>query len=449
MDANDGGAEAQIQKWVEAHLGPVRAVRRQERWRPSWYVDLIQGTRPMTVYVRGSRGGDWPPKPLDYEYRVHRVFEEHGLRVPRLFGYIDSVPAIVMEMLPGRANLRFADSESARESIRNQLIDQMVRMHSLDPDLLRAAGAHEPEDPVRRAMSYFDQAERIYLRAKSRPQPFLEFARKWMARHPPEVSPSPEVVAVDAGQFMFDGDRLTGLNDFEMVGLGDRYTDLGALRTRDRAEYIGDLNEFYSLYARRAGIELDMKRLRYHALAIALLTPLMISGQLSNPGTVEDHYLYQQWWGNNCKEAIEQLAEMLGIDLPVWSWPKPGRSGRYDTVFEDLSVWFRSRGEHAGATTYEMDRKHAHVGFLQRVSIYQHEFEIEYWDDIAKLTGTRPRELDVADSLLEAFVSQARPEHDADLLCLFYRQIQRHVFLMNDPEVPNPRFASRIPSLHV
>lgn len=441
------GPEPQIVNWIQQHVGPVRAIRRQQRWRPSWYVDATVGGRKLTLYVRGERGGNWPPQPLSYEYRVHQIFEASAMRVPHLHGFIENPRAIVMELLPGRANMRTLEDETARESIRSQLIDQMIKMHSLDPEPLRAAGAIEPEDPRRRGMAYYDQAEQIYLLNKSRPEPQLEFLRKWMARNLPTPATRAEVVAVDAGQFIYDGDRLTGLIDFEMAGLGDRYTDLGSLRTRDRAEYIGDLNRFYALYAQRAGMVLDIRRIRYHALAIAMLTPLMIASQLAKPALDQDYYIHLLWWATNGKEGLEELAEILGVDLPAWTAPPVDRRTRYDLAFEAMTMWLGEGAKGEGHAAYEMRRKLALAGFMRRSDRYQSQFDREYFDDIFTLTGKRPMHAVEADTLLEGFVRQAGPEYDQALLHLFYRQMRRHCFLVDDPEAPNPRLSTRIPPL--
>ena len=56
--------------------------------------------------------------------------------------------------------------------------------------------------------------------------------------------------------------------------------------------------------------------------------------------------------------------------------------------------------------------------------------EAEYLDEIAGLTGTRPRDAWEGDIQLEHFVRSAGPELDGPLLQLLYRRTQRVYLIM-------------------
>ena len=44
--------------------------------------------------------------PLSYEGKVLTVFAEEGIKVPPIYGFIDTLPALVMGQLPGRPQYR-------------------------------------------------------------------------------------------------------------------------------------------------------------------------------------------------------------------------------------------------------------------------------------------------------------------------------------------------------
>ena len=109
-------ADAIVTRWIEAKLGPILRFERQGRWRPAWYVDVDTAHGPLTLYVRGDRGSgvQTQPQPLSFEYGLLQLLADSGMRVPHVYGYIEEIPAIVMQRLPGRADLRHAASDADR-----------------------------------------------------------------------------------------------------------------------------------------------------------------------------------------------------------------------------------------------------------------------------------------------------------------------------------------------
>lgn len=96
--------EAAIASWIEAHLGArVVSVTRQARWRSAWLVDAKRDGQPLPLMVRGERGGGIPMQfPLHHEMSLQRVMFEQGLLVPTVHGWIDELPAYVMDRVDGQ-----------------------------------------------------------------------------------------------------------------------------------------------------------------------------------------------------------------------------------------------------------------------------------------------------------------------------------------------------------
>ena len=147
-------ADQKVRAWLERELGgTVVAFDRQPRWRPAWFADVSRDGRLHRYYVRGSRGGNFLEMiTLAQEADVNRVLLKHGVPVPAVHGMIDDPPAIVMDRLPGRANLATAVDDAERDAV----LDAVHRGHAADArDRCAGVRRHRPagarRQPRRRA----------------------------------------------------------------------------------------------------------------------------------------------------------------------------------------------------------------------------------------------------------------------------------------------------------
>ncbi len=148
-----------IAAWIEANMGgKLVALERQGRWRPAWYgtVRMPDGDRP--IYVRGERSTKGSGFTLEREYTIHRLCEEGGIKAPHLCGFIPELPAIVMDRVRGRHDLRHAASEQDRESVRRQLAREMAKMHKLATAPFIAAGFYCPASATETTLAFYSHA---------------------------------------------------------------------------------------------------------------------------------------------------------------------------------------------------------------------------------------------------------------------------------------------------
>ena len=82
--------------------GPVLEISRQPRWRPMWFATVERAGEEVPVCVRGDRADTELTWPLDHEMRFHEVLTAHGIKAPRVFGWIDDAGAFAMDAMPGR-----------------------------------------------------------------------------------------------------------------------------------------------------------------------------------------------------------------------------------------------------------------------------------------------------------------------------------------------------------
>jgi aminoglycoside phosphotransferase (APT) family kinase protein len=420
----DTALEATVVSWLERHVGAVRSITRQGRWRPAWYAEVDANGERLSLYIRGDRGGRWPPMPLAYEAKVHQVFADCGVRVPKLYGYIQEIPALVMERVRGKPNIATAKDDATRDRLREQLVDQMRKIHEIDPKLIVAAGSPDPKDPREITLSHYRQAERLYLTGDRLPSPDIEFVRGWLNRNAPPCEEGPSVIAMDAGQFIFEGDELTAMLDFEFVVVGDRHVDFAALRTRDSFEQIGDLELFYQLYEKRGGRPIDRRLAQFHHIPFIMYATLEVAEELARPLQAADHYEYFRWHAHGLQTAIEDIARYTSVELPPYVPPEP-RHSRYALGLQGLAAAAEQMTSGDEYSAYRNEKFGTAARYFAIREAWSRDFERELLADVHELTGERPADEWEADLVLERFVQTAQPEHDAKLLQLLHRRARR------------------------
>lgn len=428
-------ADAIVARWIEQHIGPVRSLERQGRWRPAWFAEAAGPDGPVALYVRGDRGGDvlTQPQPLSFELKVQQLFLESGLKVPRIHGYIDEIPAIVMDRVPGQADLRSAGGEAELQNITSQFIDQMILMHDVDPVKMEACGAPRPADAEALTLAYYSRIEPLFEATRGRPEPLITFLRGWIVRNVPPAENRAWPIAVDAGQFIFEGSELTAMLDFEFAALGDYHADLAALRLRNRLERIGDLDWVYAEYARRSGRPVDPQRLRFHTVIKGVVPPMHMAGFFAKPAISNDYVQSMIWNAVWLRSAVENIAEIHGWPAEPFIAPpaaaRPPSAAIVDWMAMDVDALPVS-DELSG---YKRWRHLRALRYLQRAADHEAALDHAYLSDVTALLGYQPATRTEADAALEAYVATAGPEDDERLVRLFWRQMNGQCFLLADP----------------
>jgi aminoglycoside phosphotransferase (APT) family kinase protein len=409
----------------------VLTCEREGRWRPAWYAEAQTPEGVQPLYIRGSRGGRWPVRPLAYEARVHRIFEERGIKVPHLFGYAADIPAMVMARVAGGPNLARAASNADRNRIREQLADQMRLMHALDPAPIAEAGARVPEDSRDVTLSAYREIEQIYLSGDRPPAPEIEFVRRWIDRNVYASDEPARVIAMDAGQFIFEGDELTAMIDFEFVCLGDRHTDFAALRTREKIEGFDDPESFYRLYEERGGAPVDIDRVRFQHIAFSLFTPLEIAHDRAHPRTAVDYHEYLIWHVISMKDALEGIAETIGATLDSYTLPVADESVHAPS-FDALDAMAGAMEASDKIGAYRQEKVRLIGRYMRRVDAHGRQIADEYVADVVALTGAAVASEIEANRQLEHFVQQAPEAIDEAVLRVLHRQVMRQAAVLSD-----------------
>lgn len=213
------------------------------------------------------------------EFRVYQAVQGTGIPVPEVF-WLETDPRwlerpfFIMGRLAGEASpqaLVASAFNGHAEAIAQQKIDILARIHKLD---WRAKGLDflgVPSGLDACAAQEIGRWERIMREQQLEPQPALELGIAWLRAHQP-VAQRIALVHADyrTGNFLVDGDRITGVLDWEMVHLGDPLEDVAWVCLRSW-RWAGDArvggllsrDELYRRYEEASGLEVDPKAVRF------------------------------------------------------------------------------------------------------------------------------------------------------------------------------------------
>jgi aminoglycoside phosphotransferase (APT) family kinase protein len=442
-----------ISDWLAKHLGArVQRIHRQGRWRPAWFVETVKNGAPMSIYVRGARTEDFMPYDLSYEYAVHRLLEQGGVRTAKLYGFIDELPGAVMAQVPGRSCFDDTDDAQTRDAIRRQLVEQMALIHSLDVAPFVKAGLRLPKDPVATTRSAFDDMYEKYRNRKPRPDPCIEFLTGWVVRHAFPSREPPRVICGDAAQFLFEGTHLNAMMDFEMACLCDPLMDLAVMRLRDSWQPLGDLPSFYRMYAEHTGRQVDLQTVRYHTAAFslggAMNSSVCMNEFLRNPSPHANYVEYATWILISLKQAMDGVIEYLNLTVTSPAVPTP-RSTWMDSPLFAMRASLDPLREAMDLAAYRGRTQHNILSHLERLNAYGGSMEAAYVDEVGAYLGRKPADGKEADLMLEAHVRQAGPEEDEALIRLLYADLWRRSFLLAVPGSPwCEALFNRLPPIH-
>ena len=258
------------------NLAPIQSVgnARQPwgfdvRWRDggvSHHVDCVMLVKAPAGQLETELGP---------EFNVMRSLWETGVPVPRTLwmdgeGRWIERPFFITEKVPGTANftpLRQPEAARTARAITEQFVAIAAELHTVD---WKKQGVDFLEVPTRetaaaRQIAYW---EALFLRHRMEPSPVVVHAFEWLKEHQP-VADRISIVHGDYrfGNFLYDGNRITALLDWEMVHLGDPVEDLAwAYRWMWTPEPFMPLEEFLARYTELSGIQVRPETLLYYRL---------------------------------------------------------------------------------------------------------------------------------------------------------------------------------------
>jgi flavin reductase (DIM6/NTAB) family NADH-FMN oxidoreductase RutF/aminoglycoside phosphotransferase (APT) family kinase protein len=313
----------EVARWVERVAGGTpRSVRRLDRWRSNYVLDVDApgGSRRLVVKA--------PRVPMAVQsrslalsgYGTHResvvltALAGSGVAAPAAHGYSAEHGTLLMEWLPGHTAL--PEDPAGRAELLRGYGRQLAALHALNPGrfaevaALDATAGTDPGAPGPLGAVLAD-----YDRRPGPGDPLLDLARWWLAQRPAPGGGERCLLHGDAGpgQFLAQDGRLTALLDWELSHLGHPMSDLGYTRFREGLYPSGAFGALVSEYSASAGRPVDRAAIDYFTVAAALLMLAGVSADVRRPRAHHPEALQRFWWDAVARVAVCQvLGESLG-----------------------------------------------------------------------------------------------------------------------------------------
>lgn len=428
--------------WVEKVIGgkiidSERQGGRESGGRPGWFLTCDIGGQSERFYVRGSRGDEFgftQIYSLARETEIIKILHQQGIPVPRIIDHCANPDATLMEYVAGENDFTLIKSAAQRDAVAEDFARIMADWHRIDAKVFKPAGLIAPrtrEDYVLKDLAVWEQGCLPYLKE---PVPIVTFTCKWLRENIPNAPERPVLVQGDTGpgQFIFSGNKVSSVVDWELAFLGDPMRELAQIRTRDVWYPTNNLTHWYEKYSEFSGVALDYPRLRYYSVFAMFITTLALCPYVQQPNPRDEHaeWFAQDVWSK--KATAEALAESLDIELEPFALPEfePSRHAQlFDILVDNL------QGEQLphikdSFLQHRMTMLVRLAAYMRNTEHFGTEINALELDDIAQLVGKKQSSYAEAQRALNAYCETANAKQYTAIVQYFYRHACREEALM-------------------
>jgi hypothetical protein len=274
----------------------------------------------------------------------------------------------------------------------------------------------------------------LYEKHKAAPDPFIEFAIRWLRNHYPRHRSQASFIAFDAGQFMFENGKITCFYDFEFSMIGDPMTDLATMAMRHSYEPMGeDIEALCQYYGELSGTPVKPKIVRYHHALFSTVACMQFIGTVVNPKPGDPHDVYLEWALALRRTLLNALADSMDVKLkspPALSGTQGANRNLY-TMLEDLVSRIDTADPMSEAVKAQAGRV---IEYAREVDAVGQELTRLALADAEPFVG-KCVDTDEMLAKLEEFVQVAGPESNEALLQLFCNLIERQVMAFGETSI--------------
>jgi aminoglycoside phosphotransferase (APT) family kinase protein len=353
--------------------------------------------------------------------------------VPALLAWNEEHHAALFSREPGRADIDALQDSQQQRRVMEDFIDIIARLHQLDEselglnDLLGDKPATAAEcalDDVDRQLQQFEGFLSKYN------DPLTSYAVQWLRRHAPQQVARISLVQGDTGpvNFMFEGDRVTAVVDWEWGHWGDPMEDLGNICVREFWNPSGGLKGLFQRYEEASGIPYNRFAAQYYRIQqnVRGMIPIHVACKYMPAGQSLAWYLCYRYIGD--RATCEALADAMGIAIERPEFPVEAPASdiakaisRYlhDDIEPKLEGAFaRSRAGDVGILAECMERVHRYGDELRAIEC----------EEISQLLGSSETDYRHATDALNAAIL-AEQLDDAALIPYLARRAYRDEWL--------------------
>ena len=412
MTDTESGLPSAVQAWVAREFGgEITRLERHVARREAWIVDIqTEAGRLIEAFLRIDRH----PQPdahvsLRREASICKSLRPLGIPVPALLAWNEEHHVGVFSREPGRADIDALEDAQQQRRVMEDFIDIIARLHQLNAEELGLDDVLG-DKPATAAECALDDVDRqLKLLAgflANYHDPFMSYGVQWLRRFAPESVARVSLVQGDTGpvNFMFEGDRVTAVVDWEWGHWGDPMEDLGNICVREFWNPSGGLKGLFHRYEQKSGIPYRRFAAQYYRVQqnVRGMIPIHAACQHMPDGQSLAWYQCYRYIGD--RSTCEAIAEAMEIPIEVPELPaenKPGKLAKAairhlqkDVTPELQSAFATSRAGDVEILIECMDRIHRYGEALQQIES----------EEIAELLGTPVAEFAAATEALNTAI---------------------------------------------
>ena len=432
--------EGDLAAWIEDTTGgTIARAERQGRWRVHWMVDVDTPRGRLELLARMPRDPEYISssafltnyRPL-HEARVLQAMENTAVPTPCFYGFHEPTQTQLIERIGGSGDFRALDAPEAA-GLLLQYVDQMVEIHKLPLSTFDDVDITTPDPSLPGGQLQWMRHDYERARPSMDPEPLLDFSLWWLETHLPADRARRAIVQGDTGpgQFMFEGDRLIALIDWELADIDHPMLDLGVMRMRNTLYPMGPLDAALERYAQRSAHPLDLEAIRYFTVVASLVSLLGMAQSMQAPSAAIDSMLPRLAWDVVMRRCLcEALLEANGLTPQPPTLPEAPTTSRtklHDFLIEHLEIGCAG----LAADDYGRYLLSGAVGLAEALRFLDQigpELDEADLDDLTTVLGSRPKDRAEGDSRVAKLVETDPAGHLPELLQLWYRIAARREF---------------------
>lgn len=393
--------------WVEEATGTeiVQATRRPGGGRnEGWLIELTSPTGETTSaflrWVRSDPSLTGDPWTVRREAEIYRALSSTDLPVARFIALHPTQQALLLEVVSGDGRFSLVRDGARSTAIARDFIQCLARLHALDAvQLGLTVSGSKIADHVR---AQLDEIDALIAFRGGVPHAELTLALRWLRNNIPDYDGRPVLVQGDTGpgNFMFEGDRVSAIVDWELAHVGDPMDDLAWVSLRSVQEPFPDLEERFTEYEIASGHRVDMDRIRYYRVLAEAKIMAMGHGfdggdrggsEGSGSGDTGAQLIFGQL---HRRLLVEVLVEAMGLPADDdWSAPDVGPPAEWHRLYAQVLAQLRDVITPRIEDGFALQRTKGLariIKYLEALDLKGRAYADEELDDLAAALGRRP-----------------------------------------------------------
>jgi aminoglycoside phosphotransferase (APT) family kinase protein len=359
------------------------------------------------------------PRRLERETRIIAALGSTDVPVPEVFGWNGELRAALFARDPGRADIDALEDARQQRAVMEDFMRVVARIHTLELDALGLDDVmqYKPGTPQECALLEVELIVRQWQRfLDHHVDPLTTYGLDWLRRHAPDSVARVSLIQGDTGpvNFMFQGDRVSSVIDWELGHYGDPMEDLGNIAVREFWNPSGGLTGLFDLYEKESGIPYDRFRAQYYRVHqnVRGMIPIHFVCEHAHPRESVAWYLCYRYVGD--RATCEALAEAMGVEIAAPEMPEA--EGEPD-VLAEAAVFAQDRDVapalvDAFATSRARDVATL-VQCMDRRRRYGEAIDAAEREDLGALLGRTPASVEEGRARFVSALEARRLEDDA------------------------------------